>query len=135
MLKRLIHKNPGILFSLVLSTWLFLVMSLAGLAETNETETGHMAGFIYKNDGETPVNDAQIVLEQIEKGKKTGKEFKSNITDYTGEYKLENIPVGFYKGKIMVGKKHYRIKRVDFFVHVIAGETNFVSFSLKRRDK
>ncbi|NIM17643.1 MAG: hypothetical protein GTO45_37230 [Candidatus Aminicenantes bacterium] len=114
---------------------LFLLLFWLGPAHASqpeETPKGHLVGFIYKADGETPLNDAQIVLEKIEKGKKTGETFESNITDETGEYKLENIPVGFYRGKILVKKKHYRIKRLDFFIHVIAGETNFLSFSLKK---
>lgn len=117
------------------SLLLFLLMfwlSPAHGFQPEETPTGHLEGFIYKADGETPLKDAQMILEKIEKGKKTGETVESNITDETGEYKMQNIPVGFYRGKILVRKKHYRIKRVDFFVHVIAGETNFLSFSLKK---
>lgn len=115
--------------------FLFLLLIWLGPAhgsQPEESPTGHLEGFIYKADGKTPLKDAQMILEKIEKGKKTGETVESNITDETGEYKMKNIPVGFYRGKILVKKKHYRIKRVDFFVHVIAGETNFLSFSLKR---
>lgn len=113
---------------------LFLILSwlTPTHAAQQETQKGHLTGFIYKADGETPLEDARVVLEKIEKGKKTDKIFKSNITDDTGEYKLQNIPVGFYKGKVFLKKKRYRIKRVDFYVHVIAGETNFLSFALKK---
>jgi hypothetical protein len=114
---------------------LFLLMFWIGPAYSSQPEeipTGHLEGVIYKADGDTPLKDAQVILEKIEKGKKTGKTVESNITNETGEYKIQNIHVGFYRGKILVNKKHYRIKRVDFFVHVIAGETNFLSFSLKR---
>jgi hypothetical protein len=101
-------------------------------AGPSETPKGHITGFIYKADGETPLKDARVVLEEIEKGKKTGKTFESNSTDETGEYKLQDIPVGFYRGKVFIKKKHYKIKRVDFFVHIIEGETNFLSFALKK---
>jgi hypothetical protein len=113
---------------------LFLLLSWLGLTHALQPETpkGHLTGFIYKADGETPLKDAQVVLEEFEKGKKTGKTFESNITDETGEYKLQDIPVGFYKGKVFIKKKHYRIKRVDFFVHIIEGETNFLSLALKK---
>jgi 5-hydroxyisourate hydrolase-like protein (transthyretin family) len=117
---------------------LFLVLTLSMFSSTlhaeekTEPPKGHLEGFVYDKDGETPVKGVQVKLEQIEKGKKTGKTFESNITDETGEYKLENIPVGFYKGKIFIKEKRYRIKRLDFFIHVIANETNFLSFSLKR---
>jgi hypothetical protein len=114
---------------------LFLLLFWLGPAHAfppEETPTGNLEGFIYSKDGETPLKDARVILEEIIKGKKTGKTFESNITDETGEYKLQNVPVGFYKGKIMVRNKRYRIKRLDFFIHVFAGETNHLSFSLKR---
>ncbi len=113
-----------------------LVLLLSGAihvyADPPQGPKGHLTGFIYKTDGETPLKDGSVVLEEIEKGKKTGKTYESNITDETGEYKLQDIPVGFYKGKVLVDKKPYRIKRVDFFVHIIEGETNFLSLALKK---
>jgi len=120
------------LSGLLLLLFLLLSWSTPVHAGQPETPKGHLTGFIYKADGETPLKDARVVLEEIEKGKKTGKTFESNITDDTGEYKLQDIPVGFYKGKVLVNKKHYKIKRVDFFVHIIEGETNFLSLALKK---
>ncbi|MGD2085465.1 MAG: hypothetical protein PVH61_04695 [Candidatus Aminicenantes bacterium] len=117
----------GLLVLLLMLSW-----SLPVHAAQPENPKGHLTGFIYKADGETPLKDARVVLEEFEKGKKTGKTFESNITDETGEYKLQDIPVGFYKGKVFLKKKHYKIKRVDFFVHIIAGETNFLSIALKK---
>ena len=115
--------------------FLMLVWLIPVHAAQPETPKGNLTGFIYKEDGETPLKDAQVVLEEFEKGKKTGKTFKSNITDETGEYKLQDIPVGFYRGKVFLKKKHYKIKRVDFYVHVIDGETNFLSLALKKIKK
>jgi hypothetical protein len=128
-----IHKKPGRQVVVIPVLLLFLMLAGFGPVRGSEPEipTGNLEGFIYKADGETPLKDARLVLEKIEKGKKKGKTFESNITDETGEYKLLNIPVGFYKGKLFLNKKHYRIKRLDFFVHVFDGETNFLSFSLK----
>lgn len=113
---------------------LFLMMTWFMPVQAGQPETpkGHLTGFIYKADGETPLKEARVILEEFVKGKKTGKTFESNITDETGEYKLQDIPVGFYKGKVFIKKKHYKIKRVDFFVHIIEGETNFLSFALKK---
>lgn len=122
------HSLTGLLLLLLL----LLSWSIPVHAEQSEIPKGHLTGFIYKADGETPLKDARVVLEEIEKGKKTGKTYESNITDETGEYKLQDIPVGFYQGKVFVNKKHYKIKRVDFFVHIIEGETNFLSLALKK---
>jgi hypothetical protein len=113
---------------------LFLLLSWSIPAHAGQPEIpkGHLMGFIYKADGETPHKNAQVVLEEIEKGKKASKTYESNITDETGEYTLQDIPVGFYKGKVFVNNKHYRIKRVDFFVQIIEGGTNFLSLVLKK---
>ena len=116
----------------------FILMLLAvsmGFAQDSAFNTGHVEGVIYKKDGKTPLKDARIILEQMEKNKKTGRVYRSNITDESGEYRLGNIPEGFYKGKIMTGKKRYKIKRVDFYVHVIRDETNYLSFSLKKKGR
>jgi hypothetical protein len=115
----------------IVGIFLSFLPAAAGFAE----DLGHLQGIVYESDGTTPLKDAGIVLEYLEKGKKTETEFKSNITDDTGKYKIENVPVGKYRGKIMLNGKHYRIKKVDFFVHIIKDETNFVSFALKRGRK
>lgn len=125
------NKNIWLLFTL--GMFLFFMLPMAGLSDTYEPNTGHITGFIYESDGETPFRNSQLILEEFVDGKKTGEVFKSNVTDATGEYRIENIPEGHYKGKIMVNNKHYKIKRVDFFFDVIAEETNYVSFGLKRR--
>jgi len=132
-------KNWG-LFTVVI--FLFLVMPFAVLSGAEEPtgETGTIKGVMYKKDGKTPLKDAQLILEEFEDGKATGREFKSKnpkddteYTDETGEYILENIDKGFYRGKITINRgKHYKIKKVDFFFHVIPGEPNIVSFSLKK---
>jgi hypothetical protein len=112
--------------------FLLLSWSIPVHAGQPEIPKGHLTGFIYKADGETPHKNAQVVLEEIEKGKKTGNTYESNITDETGEYTFQDIPVGFYKGKVFVNNKYYRIKRVDFFVQIIEGGTNFLSLVLKK---
>jgi len=118
---------------LITTLCLFLLISLPAVVLAEDT--GNLEGIVYESDGKTPLKDTRIILELFEKGKKTDTKFESNITDSSGEYKLENVPVGKYKGKIMLKGKHYRIKRVDFFIHVIKGETNYVSFALKGRRK
>lgn len=113
--------------------WLFFLFMLP--AVNFAEDVGHLEGIVYESDGKTPLKDTRIILELFERGKKTDTEYKSNITDDSGKYKLENVPVGKYRGKIVLKGKHYKIKKVDFYVHVIKNETNFVSFALKRRQK
>jgi hypothetical protein len=141
MRKKPFYKSKNMWVLCTLAVFLFFMLPAASLADTSrpnmqeEQDVGHLTGFIYESDGKTPLRNAQLILEEFVRGKKTGNVFKSNITDASGEYRLENIPEGHYMGKLMLNNKHYRIKRVDFFFDVIAGETNFVSFALKRRLK
>ncbi len=133
MRKKVSPKNKKMWVLFTFGMFLFFILPMAGLSDTYEPNTGHITGFIYESDGKTPLRNARLILEEFVKGKKTGKVFKSNITDATGEYRIENVPEGHYKGEIMINNKPYKIKRVDFFFDVIAGETNFVSFGLKRK--
>lgn len=119
----------------LMGMFLVFALSAAGFAAA-ASDTGHLTGVVYESDGETPLKDAQIILERFEKGKKKeGQEYRSNVTDNTGTYRLENVPVGKYRGKIMVSGKHHRVKRVDFYIHILKGETNFVSFALKGKGR
>ena len=141
MRKKLFYKSKNMGGVCTLAVFLFFMLPAAPLANASEPNTqdtqdvGHITGIIYESDGKTPLRNAQLILEEFERGKKTGNVFESNVTDASGKYILENIPEGHYRGKIMLNNKHYKIKRVDFFFDVIAGETNFVSFALKRRLK
>jgi hypothetical protein len=60
------------------------------------------------------------------------KEFKSNITDKNGDYKIMNLPAGEYQVNIRYKDKPYKVKRIDFYVRIFAGKTTFISFSLKK---
>ena len=131
MQNKWMQNKMGVAVILILG--LFLILPAGIFAAAPSQETGNLEGVIFKSDGKTPLKNAQLILEEVVKGDKTGKEYKSNITDETGEYKLEDIPVGIYKGKIMLNSKRYKIKRVDFYFHVFPGETNNVSFSLKKK--
>jgi len=108
--------------------------SLAGYAQSTEVyepNAGHVQGFLFKEDGRTPMIDAWIKMEQLIDGRANGKEFKSNVTGQAGEYRLENLPVGLYLVKIMIKNKEYKDKKLHCLVNVTANETNNVSFTLK----
>lgn len=108
--------------------------SLAGYAQSTavyEPNAGHVQGFLYTEDGRKPMTDAWVKMEQLINGKSNGKEFKSNVTGQTGEYRMENLPVGLYLVKIMIGNKEHKDKKLHCLVNVMAGETNNVSFTLK----
>jgi hypothetical protein len=89
---------------------------------------GHLRGFIYKPDGETPLWGAQVVLQHM----KTRQVFRGNVTDSTGDYELLNVPAGNYVVLILTRNKVYNVKRADFLIKIIAGKTSTISFSLKK---
>jgi len=89
---------------------------------------GHLRGFIYKPDGETPLWGAQVVLQHME----TRQVFRGNVTDSTGDYELLNVPAGNYVVLILTRNKVYNVKRADFLIKIISGKTSTISFSLKK---
>jgi hypothetical protein len=100
-----------------LSLWLlflFFIVPITGFADApvikNTVEykpgCGHLRGFIYKPDGETPLWGAQVVL--------------------------LDIHAGNYVVIILTRNKVYNIKQVDFLIKIIAGKTSTISFSLKK---
>jgi hypothetical protein len=116
--------------------FLFFIVPMAGMADTPVIKNtaqykpgcGHLRGFIYKSDDETPLWGAQVVLQQVE----TRQVFRSNVTDSTGDYELLDIPAGNYVVLILTRNKVYNIKQVDFLIKIIAGKTSTISFSLKK---
>ena len=122
--------------------FLFFILPLAGIADTfadRDTDTktnpdeyepgcGHLRGFIYKPDGETPLFGAQVVLEVVE----TRQVFRSNVTDSTGDYELLNIPAGNYVVHILSQDREYKVKTVDFLIKIRERKTTTISFSLKK---
>lgn len=118
--------------------FLFFILPVAGIADTfANTDTnrdeyepgcGHLRGFIYKPDGETPLFGAQVVLQDTE----TRRVFRSNVTDSTGDYELLNIPAGNYVVHILSQDKAYKVKTVDFLIKIRERKTTTISFSLKK---
>jgi hypothetical protein len=118
--------------------FMLFILPLAGVANTSaNTDTnrdeykpgcGHLWGFIYKPDGETPLFGAQVVLQDVE----TRRVFRSNVTDSTGDYKLLNIPAGNYVVHILSQDKAYKVKTVDFLIKIRERKTTTISFSLKK---
>jgi len=112
----------------------FVAASPAAHAQStviDEPKVGHVQGFLYTEDGQTPMTDSWVKLEQLIDGRANGKEFKSNVTGQAGEYRLENLPVGLYLVRIMIRNKEHKDKKLHCLLNVMANETNNVSFTLK----
>ena len=102
--------------------------STFGTYKPPKPNCGHLRGFIYKSDGETPLWGAQVVLQEV----KTQRVFRSNVTDTTGDYQILDVPAGDYVLLILAQDKSYKVKRVDFLIKIIEGKTATISFSLNK---
>jgi len=107
---------------------LFFIVLLPVQNYAQQADLGNLMGFLYKEDGKKPIKNAQVVITHRE----TKKEFKSNITDKNGDYKIMNLPAGEYQVNIRYKDKPYKVKRIDFYVRIFPGKTTFISFSLKK---
>ena len=125
--RKLIRIVTWITFPMIIYLLVWFPLRLQG-SENNPRGTGKCKGFIYKRDGRTPLWGAQILMKNV----RSGKIFESNVTDGIGNYKLEDIPEGNYRVKILVKNKDYKVKRVDFMIKIFEGKTTFVSFALKK---
>lgn len=86
--------------------------------------TGSLTGFVYGEDGSTPLKGAVVKIQNI----KTGEVFESKPTDENGLYKIANITPGMYLIGIEVGNSGYNA--LDG-VHVRGNEMAKLSFALK----
>lgn len=115
------HRYIGIA---ALMAFCFLLLPAAVFSQ--ET-AGNLMGFVYDKDGRTPLEDARVVLKKV-KAQKGDKEYKSEPTGETGDYKMENIPEGRYRALIVVrGGKVYPTLSV---VNVLGEKTVVRSFHL-----
>jgi len=107
---------------------LFLLYVLPWPMLAVEENLGILRGFIYKSDNKTPIWGSQVIIQDI----KTGQILESNVTDSTGDYKIEHVPPGDYKLLIWTKDRPYKTKKIDFLVKILAGKTTTLSFALKR---
>ncbi len=132
MQNRSLYKKRGVLFTLAM--FLLFILPIASFTDTYESNmqntqnNGHLRGFIYKSNDETPLWGAQVVLQ----GVKNRQLFRSNVTDSTGDYEIRDVPAGDYIVTILAKNKIYKVKSVDFLIKIVEEKTTTISFSLKK---
>jgi hypothetical protein len=102
------------------SCLIFLVLPLSGAADSS---VGGIMGFVYGEDGKSPLQDAVVLL----KGADTDKVYQSGSTGKTGNYRISNIDVGTYVVGLKVNEETFN---VDGYVKVASGKTDTLSLSL-----
>lgn len=98
----------------------FLVFPVSNFAKPS---IGNLMGFVYGEDGKSPLQDAVVLL----KGADTDKVYQSGPTGKTGSYRLSNIDVGTYVVGLKVNEETFN---VDGYVKVASGKTDTLSLSL-----
>jgi len=109
--------------SVVLFTIIFF--SLLGLAVSGfaKPPAGNLMGFVYGEDGKTPVQDAMVLIRAVD----TGKIYRSKPTGEFGTYKLLGIDPGTYAVGLKIKEKSYN---VNDYVKVASGKTSIISLLL-----
>lgn len=114
---KLFSKKTFVIFITV--CFLLLVFPVPDFAKQT---CGHLMGFVYGEDGKSPLENAVVLV----KGVETNKIFQSKPTGKTGDYRITDINAGVYMLGLMVGEKTYN---VPGYVEVAGGRTDTLSLS------
>jgi hypothetical protein len=89
-----------------------------------ENQCGNLTGFVYGEDGKTPLQDATVCLRCVE----TNKVYQSTPTARTGDYRVLGVEAGTYVVGLKVNEKTYNVENA---VNVCSGRTDIISFSIQ----
>ncbi|MFQ6069800.1 MAG: hypothetical protein ACE5LC_04660 [Candidatus Aminicenantales bacterium] len=102
----------------------FVLFCSPWLIEAKASSKANLIGFVYGEDGITPVKDAVVKIKHINKNKV----FESTKTDDLGMFKIERIDPGLYIMGISTEEGDFN---GDYLIGVKASETAKISLSLK----
>lgn len=97
-------------------------------ATESKADTCNLIGFVYAQDGVTPVQDAVAQVRNVF----TGKTFKSTTTDKLGVFKFQGIDAGLYVMGITAKEGNYNVEKM---LGIEANETAKVSISLGQEEQ
>lgn len=107
-------KPNGLCKTLLFIIFAIFFIQATGLATTSTT--GNLIGFIYEQDGTTPVQDAMLIAKNLD----SGMIFTSSGTDEFGAFRIKNLDVGLYAFGISTPKGDFNAEGV---LGVASGET------------
>ena len=102
-----------------------MILPVNALAQGENT--GSVTGFVYDGDGKSPIKEAVVIL-KLAKDKKDGKEYKSEPTQETGDYRIEGLPAGIYVAAVRI--KSGKVYNTLSVVRIMAGKRLIRSFYL-----
>jgi hypothetical protein len=113
---------------LIIGILVFLSIAFIPVSAQDNSKNGHIRGFIFKSDDQSPYSGAIVLLTNI----KTEMVFQSNETDSRGDYQIKDIPAGEYQGTILIKDQRYKIENMNFTIRIFPEEIMVMSFSLKK---
>jgi hypothetical protein len=101
-----------------------VVLYLPNIAKAGSPETGSLTGFIFSEDGTTPVKGALVTLRNVS----SGDVYQSTGTDDHGVFKVEKIEKGLYILGVESENGGYNAENL---VGIRSGKTGKISVTLK----
>ena len=100
-----------------------LYLCAFGFSQNITQGTGNLVGFIYYQDGVTPIVGAVVKVKDVS----TGLVSESTKSDANGMFTIENLNTGVYSLGVMTSRGDFNLEEL---IGIKAGETTKVSFSL-----
>ncbi|MFC2166910.1 carboxypeptidase-like regulatory domain-containing protein [Acidobacteriota bacterium] len=106
-----------------LGVCLVLILCIFGFSQDTNLGTGNLIGFVYYQDGVTPIVGAVVKVKDVS----TGLISESIKSDGNGMFTLENLSTGVYSLGVVTAQGDFNLEEL---IGIKAGETTTVSFSL-----
>ena len=103
----------------------FLLLCLPSFLTSEEGVKGNIIGFVYDQDGTTPLEGAVIKVKNIS----TGNIYESSTSDTNGVFKIQGIESGIYLCGVITAQGDYNAEDL-FGVNLSEGETAKLSVAL-----
>jgi len=105
-----------------------VILYMPSLAKAGGQESGNLIGFVFSEDGTTPVKGAVVTLRNVS----TGETFESTSTDDHGVFKVRELEKGLYVMGVSAERGGYN---ADNLIGIRSGKTEKVSVTLKTFDQ
>jgi hypothetical protein len=101
---------------------------LPNLAKAEGNETGNLIGFVFSEDGTTPVQGAVVTLRNVS----TGEVYKSQGTDDNGVFAVKQMQKGMYVMGVTSNDGNFN---AEDLIGVREGKTEKISISLRQYEE
>lgn len=116
-------KNQKSLTSTLIFFFVLFYVCAMGFSYDANLGTGNLVGFIYYQDGVTPIVGAVVKVRDVS----TGTTSESTASDSNGMFSLEKLEMGVYSLGIITSQGDFNLEEL---IGIKEGETTKVSFSL-----